>query len=277
MVLSRLAATLLLAPALAMLALIFVGPIVGFLWTVFAEAGAAAAWRDAVDLLGSATMRGILLDTNLIALVVTVLVLVIGYPIAYGLTRAKGIAFAVLLSAIVLPYFTSVIVRTYSWMVLLGRNGLLNQLLVGSGLIERPLDLLYNRLGIVIGMTYVLLPYMVLTLFAAMRGIDPSLVRAARGMGAGAVATFRRVFLPLTWHGVVAGCLMVFILSLGFFVTPALMGGPDDLMIAMAIEREIELTLNWSAAAVMSLTLLATTLVLFFVYSRFAALDRMLG
>ena len=277
MVLSRLAVTLLLAPALAMLALIFVGPIAGFLWAVFAEAGAAAAWRDAVDLLGSTTMRGILLDTNVIALVVTVLVLVIGYPIAYGLTRAKGIAFAVLLSAIVLPYFTSVIVRTYSWMVLLGRNGLLNQLLVGSGLIERPLDLLYNRLGIVIGMTYVLLPYMVLTLFAAMRGIDPSLVRAAQGMGAGAVATFRRVFLPLTWHGVVAGCLMVFILSLGFFVTPALMGGPDDLMIAMAIEREIELTLNWSAAAVMSLTLLATTLVLFFVYSRFAALDRMLG
>ena len=140
----------------------------------------------------------------------------------------------------------------------------------GTGLIGEPLELLYNRLSVIIGMTYVLLPYMVLTLYAAMKAVDPSLLRAAEGMGASPVMVFLRVFLPLTRHGVMAGSLIVFILAIGFFVTPALMGGPGDVMIAMLIEREVELTQNWPVAAMMTIVLLAVTLALYALYGRFA-------
>ena len=178
---------------------------------------------------------------------------------------------------VVVPYFTSVIVRTYSWMVLLGRNGVVNQLLQAPGLIERRCTLLYNKVGIVIGMTYVLLPYMVLTLFAAMKAIDPSLLRAARGLGASRLYVFRRVYLPLSLHGVVSGALIVFILAIGFFITPALMGGPADVMVAMLIERSVEITIDWPSAAVMSLLLLAATLVLYAVYYRVTDVRRHAG
>ena len=162
-------------------------------------------------------------------------------------------------------------------MVLLGRTGLINQLLQGIGLIEAPLPLLYNKTAVVIGMTYVLLPYMVLTLFAAMRSIDHNLLRAARGMGASGPMIFTRIYFPLSLHGVVSGALIVFILSIGFFITPALMGGPSDVMVAMLIERSVEINLDWSTAAVMSLYLLAVTLVLYAIYYRVTDLQRLMG
>lgn len=269
---------LLIAPAMALLTLLFIGPIVAFLWITFATGqGGPNALAEALAVARSASTFAALRDTTLIAAQVTLFVLVLGYPIAFALSRAKGLAFVALISAVTLPHFTSVIVRTYAWMVILGRNGLINQLLLKAGLIHQPLDLLYNRAGVLIGMTYVLLPYMVLTLFAAMRGIDPGLMRAARSMGAGSVAAFRRVFLPLTAPGVAAGCLIVFILGLGFFVTPALMGGPHDTGIAMMIGRELELSPNWPAAATLSLLLLGPTLLLYGLYCRFADPQRMMG
>jgi ABC-type spermidine/putrescine transport system permease subunit I len=155
-------------------------------------------------------------------------------------------------------------------MVILGRNGLINQLLLGSGLVSEPVNLLYNRTGVVIGMTYVLLPYMVLTLFAAMKAVDHRLLQAAEGMGARPLTVFAKVFLPLTLHGITAGSLIVYILALGFFITPALMGGPGDVMMAMLIEREIELSHNWPVAALMTIVLLAITLALYALYSRYA-------
>ncbi len=268
----------LLAPALAMLALLFVGPIAAFLWSAFASGAAdARPLARALEVLRSAAALTALVDTTLIAGAVTLLTLLVGYPLAYALTRAKGLAFVALISAVTLPHFTSVIVRTYAWMVVLGRHGIVNEALTGAGLAAHPLDLLYNRIGVVIGMTYVLLPYMVLTLYAAMRALDPGLMRAARGMGAGALQAFARVFLPLTAPGVAAGALIVFILGLGFFVTPALMGGPHDTVTAMMIERQIELEPDWPAAAALSLSLLAPTLLLYGLYVRFADPQRMLG
>lgn len=273
--LTRGATWLLLAPALALMALVFVLPLGWFLVGSLREIGTAAQiWEEAFDILGSNAVRRSMLVTNQIALLVTLVVLALGYPLAYGLARARGVWFRAILACIVLPYFTSVIVRTYAWMVLLGRNGIVNQALLKLGLASAPAELMYNRLGVVIGMSYVLLPYMVLTLYAAMRGIDPSLLRAAEGMGASPLRVFLRVFLPLTLHGVLAGALIVFILGLGFFVTPALMGGPGDLMIGMLIERQVELSSNWPSAALMSVVLLAATLVLYGVYSRFADLRR---
>jgi ABC-type spermidine/putrescine transport system permease subunit I len=271
MPLGSLGALLLLAPSLLLLLLVFLMPIGWFLVSSMAEIGTLAEiWEEFRAVLGSRAVAGAIANTNWIALIVTVLVLLIGYPVSYVLSRVRGLAFTLILVCIVLPYFTSVIVRTYAWMVLLGRNGLINQVLLGLGLVSEPVNLLYNRTGVIIGMTYVLLPYMVLTLYAAMKSVDPRLMQAAEGMGARPLQVFLRVFLPLTLHGVVAGALIVFILAIGFFVTPALMGGPSDIMIAMLIEREIELTQNWPVAGMMTIVLLAVTLALYALYARFA-------
>jgi ABC-type spermidine/putrescine transport system permease subunit I len=162
-------------------------------------------------------------------------------------------------------------------MVLLGRHGVINQMLMDARLIDEPLTLLYSKTGVLIGMVYVLLPYMVLTLFATMKAIDPGLMRAARGLGANGVFAFTRIYLPLSLHGVVSGSLIVFILAIGFFITPALMGGPSDVTLAMLIERSVEITFDWSAAAIMSLLLLLATLVLYSVYYRVTDVRRMMG
>lgn len=269
---------LLIIPAFALLIVLFVVPLVWFFVGVLAEEGSAGAVVEKfVDVLSAPGIVNALITTNWISAAVTALTLVIGYPIAYYLSNNTGWRFALVLFCIIVPYFTSVIVRTYSWMVLLGRNGTINQMLLSIGLIDAPLPLLYNKLGVLIGMTYVLLPYMVLTLYATMRGIDVNLVRAAYGLGASPVYTFRKIYFPLSLHGVVSGSLIVFILAIGFFITPALMGGPSDVMIAMLIERAVEITLDWSSAAIMSVALLVMTLVLYVIYYRVTDVRRMMG
>jgi mannopine transport system permease protein len=265
-------------PAFAMLAIVFLAPLGWFFaQTLLIDSDPSLLWRQITAVVTSRAMLQAIVTTNWISLLVTGSVLLMGYPIAYYLANRRGLRFTLVIFCIVVPYFTSIIVRTYSWMVLLGRNGLINQAEQSLGLTDAPLPLLYNKTGIVIGMTYVLLPYMVLTLFAAMRSIDRNLLLAARGMGAGGLMVFRRVYLPLSLHGVISGALIVFILAIGFFITPALMGGPSDVMVAMLIERSVEITLDWPAAAVMSLVLLAVTLILYAVYYRVTDVRRLMG
>lgn len=269
---------LLIAPAVLLLITLFVIPIVWFFIKILSEEGSLPALlTQARTVLTSHAVVTAMITTNWISLLVTAFALVVGYPIAYYLANNTGLRFVLVLFCIIVPYFTSIIVRTYSWMVLLGRNGLINQGLMGAGVIDAPLALLYNKLGILIGMAYVLLPYMILTLYAAMKTIDPSLMRAARGLGASSLYTFLRVYFPLSLHGVISGSLIVFILAIGFFITPALMGGPSDVMIAMLIERAVEITLDWPSAALMSLVLLAVTLVLYAIYYRVTDIRRMMG
>jgi putative spermidine/putrescine transport system permease protein len=270
---------LLMLPALAMLVFMFLVPLALFFIRSFTEFDGTTAEfiGQGRDLLFSQAYLTALGTTNWISLIVTVTTLLIGYPIAYYLTTATGIGVTVVVLSIVLPYFTSIIVRTFSWMVLLGEHGLVNDVLLSTGLISAPLPLMYNRLGVLIGMSYVLLPYMVLTLYAAMRAIDPSLLRAAAGLGAGGWYTFRRVYFPLSLHGVLSGVLIVYILSIGFFITPALMGGQHDIMIAMLIDRALEVAVDWPSAALMSLTLLVVTLALYAVYYRVTDIRRLIG
>jgi ABC-type spermidine/putrescine transport system permease subunit I len=270
---------LLLLPAIAMLVLMFLVPMVLFFVRTFMEfPGSTADFVvQAGDLLFSQPYLTALATTNWIALTVTATVLLIGYPIAYYLTTATGPSVSVVVLSIVLPYFTSLIVRTFSWMVLLGEHGLINDGLRAIGLIAAPLTLMYNRLGVLIGMSYVLLPYMVLTLYAAMRSIDAAILRAAAGLGASGFYTFRRVYFPLSLHGVLSGALIVYILSIGYFITPALMGGQHDIMIAMLIDRELEVAVDWPAAALMSLSLLVVTLGLYAAYYRVTDIRRLIG
>lgn len=270
---------LLLMPAVAMLVFLFLVPLVFFFVRTFAEFDGTTAqfMAQAKGLLLSQPFLTALATTNWIALIVTVTVLLIGYPIAYYLTTATGFGMRLVVLSIVLPYFTSIIVRTFAWMVLLGEHGLINDVLRATGLFAHPLPLMYNRLGVLIGMSYVLLPYMVLTLYAAMRAIDPALLRAAAGLGASGFYTFRRVYFPLSRHGVLSGALIVYILAIGFFITPALMGGQRDITVAMLIDRELEVAVDWPSAALMSLALLLATLALYAVYYRVTDIRRLIG
>lgn len=270
--------TLLIAPALILLALTFLYPLVWFFVKIFTSNGTfsqvvSKAWAITTSQAVLTSMT----TTNWIALIVTVSVLLISYPLAYYLSNCRGFRFTIVLFCIIIPYFTSIIVRTYSWMILLGRQGIINQSLLSLGIIREPLALLYTETGVVIGMIYVLLPYMVLTLFGAMKTIDPGLMRAAQGLGAGFWHAFRKVYFPLSIHGVISGSLIVFIIAIGFFITPALMGGPRDVMIVMLIERSVEITYDWFGAATMSLVLLIVTGILYSIYYKMTDVRRMMG
>jgi putative spermidine/putrescine transport system permease protein len=199
-------------------------------------------------------------NTLYTAIVVTVGTLLLGYPVALGLVRARRSA-PLILIIILLPFWTSILVRSYAWMVLMGRHGLINEALIAGGLIERPWRILNTPLAVQIAMIHILLPYMILPIANALRQIDPSLARAASGLGSTPWHTFRQVILPLSMPGMAAGVLLVFVLSLGFYITPAMLGGPRDITLSMLIAQQVD-QLNWSYAACLSATLLATALVI---------------
>ncbi len=263
---------LVLLPGLVVLLVLFVYPLLGIaVRSVYKGGYTLDLYRQVFRVPVYLAVIGRTFRTSAL---VTLLCLALAYPLAYVLVGIRPRRSRLLLILVVLPFFTSIIVRTYAWMVLLGRNGIVNQYLIALGLLDTPLPLLYNQGGVLIGMSYVLLPFMVLTLYSVMRGIDPALIRAAHSLGASPFQAFRRVFLPLSVPGIAAGTLLVFILSLGFFITPALMGGPSDVMIAMLIEREVEFTLNWSFASALAVILLLLTLAGFVAYNRIVRLDR---
>lgn len=208
---------------------------------------------------------------------VTVACLLLGYPVAFALANSRPWVARLVLIAVVIPFWTSLLVRNYAWMVLLGNNGLVNNLLRWLGLIDAPLPLLYNRFGVLIGMTHILLPYMVLAIYAVMQGIDPFMLRAAHNLGAGPLRALWHVYLPLSLPGVVAGSLLVFIMALGFFVTPALLGGARGIMLSMVIESQINQLVNWELASALAIFLLLITLPLVLILFRRFAPERLLG
>lgn len=204
----------------------------------------------------------VMMNTLWISGLVTAICLVLGYPVALVLATVSPQLSRLLLVFVIVPFGTSLLVRNYAWMVILGNNGLINSTLKSLGLIEEPLPLLYNTFGAVVGMSHVLLPYMVLVLLAAMRNIDRSLGLAAHSLGAGPLRAFGTIFLPLSAPGIIAGCILVFIMSLGFFITPALLGGRSGTMISMVIESQINQLVNWPLGAALSMLLLAVTFLL---------------
>jgi len=205
-----------------------------------------------------------------VALVVTLGTLLLGYPVALALSRLRHGAAAIVLAIVLLPLWTSVLVRSYAWMVLLGRRGLINELLLSAGIIDVPLRLQNTPLAVHVAMIHILLPYMILPIASVLQQIDGALLRAAAGLGASPRSVFAQVVLPLSVPGVVAGVLLVFVLSLGFYITPALVGGPRDLMLSMLIAQQVDL-LNWPYAACLSVALLAITLLLILVFQRLPA------
>lgn len=218
-------------------------------------------------LAGDAVFLEVFWTTLRTALVVTLCTLLLGYPVALALTRLRHGAATFVLIVVLLPFWTSVLVRSYAWMVLLGRKGLVNEALIAAGLIDAPLKLLNTPFAVHIAMIHILLPYMILPIASVLRQIDGALLRAAAGLGAPPWHVFLRVTLPLSMPGIAAGVLLVFVLSLGFYITPALVGGPRDLMLSMLIAQQVDL-LNWPYAACLSAALLATTLLLIVLFQR---------
>ena len=216
---------------------------------------------------GDAVFLEVFWTTLRTAFVVTLGALALGYPVALALSRLRRSAATLVLIVVLLPFWTSVLVRSYAWMVLLGRKGLVNETLIASGLIDAPLKLLNTPFAVHIAMIHILLPYMILPIASVLRQIDSALLRAAAGLGAPPWRVFLQVVLPLSMPGVAAGALLVFVLSLGFYITPALVGGPRDLMLSMLIAQQVDL-LNWPYAACLSAALLATTLLLILLFQR---------
>ena len=211
-----------------------------------------------------------------VGVIVTVAALLLGFPVAYVLARIDRAKSNLLMMLVLLPFWTSILVRTYAWMVLLGRQGLINQLLLAIGVIDEPLQLLNTTFAVYVAMVHILLPFMILPLYSVVRGIDGNLLRAAEGLGATPIGVFRQVLLPLAIPGVAAGCLLVFILALGFFITPALVGGPRDLMIAVLIQQQVEL-FNWPFASALAVVLLAAALLVFTGFARTLGISETLG
>ena len=212
--------------------------------------------------------------TFAIASAVTVLCLLLGYPLAYVLATLPARTANVLMVLVLLPFWTSLLVRTSAWIVLLQHEGVINSALLQGGFIDAPLEMLYRRAAVYTAMTHVLLPFMVLPLYAVMRTIPPVHMRAALSLGARPWTAFLRVYAPQTLPGVGAGVLMVFIQALGYYITPALVGGPDDQMLSYFIAFYASKTINWGMAASLSLALLAATVALYYVYDRLVGIDK---
>ena len=236
-------------------------------WTAEGDIGAVAP--------DQAIYRTIFARTFGIAAGVTLITLVLSFPLAWLLANLSGPTAARLILLVLLPFWTSILVRTAAWTVLLQRSGFLNELLLGLHLTDHPIDLMYTRAGLIIAMTHIQLPFTLLPIYSIMRTISPSQMRAAYSLGARPFAAFRRVYLPQVMPGVMAGCLLTFILCLGYFITPALVGGPADQLIANFISNYINIDLNWPMAAALSVILLALTLGLFAAFARMFGIDRM--
>ena len=268
-------AAFLAGPTLLLLITIYLYPLGRLLGLSLAGGPGGAAGLDAYRRLAdSAVYVDVLVRTTRISLLVTLLCLLGAYPVAYVMTRVGPTAFRVLTIFVLLPLWTSILVRTYAWMVLLQANGVLNNVLRRLRVIDEPLRLMYNETGVVIGMAQVLLPFAILPLYASLRNIDPRLPRAAQIMGAGPWRRFYSLTLPLSLPGVATAALLVFVQGLGFFITPALLGGSRVITLAMVIETQVVDLLDWSLASAAAMVLLLLTAAVIVGFDRLLGLDR---
>lgn len=263
---TQVAFLLFLVPAVLLLLIVFVAPIVAFLtqsvldpdWTT----------RHFEKFANSNVYFPVLVRTLKVSFLTALFCLLLGYPVAYVMAKTQGRLRMVIMAMVLIPFWTNVLARMFAWIVLLGKQGFVNSSLISIGLIEEPLPIMFSEFAVLLGMVHYMLPYMILPLMAVMVSIPGNLTDAAENLGASPIRAFWHVFLPLSLPGIAAGCLMVFIISLGFYVTPALLGGPKDVLLAQVIEFQISGTLNWGFAAALSLILLITTFILYALYMR---------
>jgi putative spermidine/putrescine transport system permease protein len=266
---------LLILPALVLMLAFYAFPLAEVLWISFTEP--APGLGNYERLFTSPAVQRVWVTTLRICIITTVITLLAGYVVAYALASAPPRMQRWMFLFILLPLWISVLVRAFAWVTLLRRQGLINEALMGAGLIDEPLRLIWNEFGIAVGMVHYMIPYAVLPLYASMRDIDPRLVPAARGLGASRFQAFRSVFLPLTRPGIIAATVLVFIFSLGFYVTPAILGGGRTLMIAEYIKLQILDLIRWGLGTMMASTLLIAIVLMLWIMSRVIDIRRIFG
>jgi putative spermidine/putrescine transport system permease protein len=270
----------LVLPNLAWLALFMLGPLLTLLVISFRGYEAGRGIQDSWTLSHYANFLtdpyhlDILARTMRLGLVVTLWCLVLGYPLAYGLSRLRGWSRALLYFVVLLPLLTSAVVRTFGWMILLSNNGFLNRTLMDLGLTDGPVRFMYGMDGIIIALVQVLLPFMVLALDAALLNIDPRIVEAARNLGAGAARVFVQITLPLSLPGMLSGAVLVFTLAVSAFVTPSLIGGPRVPVMATLIYQQGMSLLNWPFGGAIAFAMLASVVALFLLAMRLGQQER---
>ncbi|MGD9945607.1 MAG: ABC transporter permease subunit [Burkholderiaceae bacterium] len=254
---------LLMLPMLWLVLLSFTGADGGFTMAHYARLFGDASYLRAFNL------------TLWMAAATTAVCAVAGYLLAYAMTLMPRAAVTVMMALVALPFWTSVLVRTYAWMVLLQNRGIVNSLLLKWGLIDSPLPMMHNATGALVGMVHIMLPFMVFPLYAALQKVDPDHARASAAMGATPVYTFWHVTFPQTLPGLFAGCVLVFVLSLGFYITPALLGGGRTVVMSILIEHEVTSSMNWGSASAVATFFVVVVLAIFAVAGRYMPVERL--
>jgi mannopine transport system permease protein len=272
---SRAMTVALLLPLLVLLLGAFIFPILRFLALgVFDPMPTLAHFQTVIDRPFFAT---VLTRTFRTAGVVMVGTLILGYPVAYLMASLRRARATIVAAIVVLPLWISVLVRTYVWAIFLGRQGVINQVALATGLIEQPMQLLNTEFAVWVAMIHILLPMMILPIYSSLRGIPPELAMAAESLGASPLAVLRAIIIPLSLPGVGAGAVLVFIISLGYFITPMLLGGPRSMLIGNLITEQATRFLDWPLTSALSTVLMLATLIVVLVFNRLLRLDRVLG
>ena len=266
---------LLILPAFLLMTAFYVAPILQVLAISFTEP--QPGLQNYERLFTSESVQRVIVTTLRICLITTALSLLLGYALSYRIALAGERARRWWILAVLVPLWISVLVRAFAWVTLLRRQGLVNQALLETGVITEPLQLVWNEFGIVVGMVHYMVPYAVLPMLASMQEIDPRLLTAARGLGASRFTVFRRVFLPLSAPGLIAAGVLVFIFSLGFYITPAIHGGGETLMVAEWIALQILDLIRWGLGAMMAVVLVVAILTMLALFSRAVDLRRVFG
>ena len=266
---------LLVAPFLVALTLLYAAPILNILWLSFTDPKPGLGNYQRI--IESETVARLIWTTIRICLITTIFSVFLGYIVAYAMLHALAGVRRRMMAILLVSFWISVLVRSFAWLMLLGHNGLVNNALLSTGLIAEPIAFVRNELGVLIGMTEYMIPYAILPLLANMQGIDPRVMSASRSLGASSTQTFFRVFLPLTKPGLIAASLLVFISSLGFYVTPAILGGGKVQMIAEYISVQLLVTVRWGTAAMLATLMLISVLALMYVLNRFMKLGTVFG
>jgi putative spermidine/putrescine transport system permease protein/spermidine/putrescine transport system permease protein len=273
----RLALLGLASPALLVVMLIMVLPVGWLFYLSFIGSDGQFSLENYQRMLDSKSYARIFAATFKVSALTTGLCILIGYPLAYFLSQLPARTANICMLAVLVPFWTSLLVRTYAWLVLLQRRGLINEWGMGAGLWDEPLPLVHNLNGTLIGMVHIMLPFLILPLYSSMKAISADLLKASSNLGATPVQTFWQVFFPLSLPGLFAGSLIVFVLCLGFFVTPAVLGGGKVIMVSNQITNNIELFFNWGAASALGVVLLVLTLAILFAASKLLPLDKIIG
>ena len=262
-------------PYLLMVTALIVIPVGWLFYLSFIGRDGSLSFENYERMMKSKAYIRIFLTTFKISILTTIICAAIGYPLAYFMSQLSRKWANICMIGVLIPFWTSLLVRTYAWLVLLQKKGLLNNMAIEMGLISEPIKIVHNTTGTLIGMVHIMLPFLILPLYANMRAIDKDALKAASSLGATPTRAFRTVFFPLSLPGLLAGLLIVFVLCLGFYVTPAILGGGRVIMAAMKISSNIELYFSWGAASALGVVVLGVTGIILFIASKLVSMDQL--